>query len=46
MNLADGSHSLLDIADRAGMTFSVIRDAACQLLDHDLLTVDDEAARE
>jgi aminopeptidase-like protein len=43
MNLTDGSHSLLDIADRAGMTFTIIRDAARQLLDHDLLTAADEA---
>jgi aminopeptidase-like protein len=46
MNLADGSHSLLDIADRAGMPFTMIRDAARQLLDHGLLLAADEASDE
>jgi aminopeptidase-like protein len=28
LNLSDGDHSLLDIADRAGLNFSLITDAA------------------
>ena len=28
LNLSDGSHSLLDIADRAGLSFAAVRDAA------------------
>jgi aminopeptidase-like protein len=37
LNLSDGSHSLLDIAERAGMDFHAIRAAADLLLEHDLL---------
>ena len=37
LNLADGRHSLLDIADRARMPFEVIHAAACALSDHGLL---------
>jgi aminopeptidase-like protein len=37
LNLSDGRHSLLDIADRAGLPFAVIRDAADALLQHGLL---------
>ncbi len=28
LNLSDGRHSLLDIADRAGMPFALVRHAA------------------
>jgi aminopeptidase-like protein len=38
LNLSDGRHSLLDIADRAGRPFSEIRRAADLLVEHDLLT--------
>jgi aminopeptidase-like protein len=38
LNLSDGGHSLLDIAERAGMDFRSIRAAADLLLQHDLLT--------
>jgi aminopeptidase-like protein len=38
LNLADGRHSLLDIADRAQMSFESIYSAACALSDHGLLT--------
>ena len=38
LNLADGRHSLLDMAERAGMPFEQIRRAADLLLDADLLT--------
>lgn len=37
LNLSDGDHSLLDIADRAGMSFDFINKAADALLKHDLL---------
>jgi aminopeptidase-like protein len=37
LNLSDGDHSLLDIAERAGMPFSGIRQAAELLLEHGLL---------
>jgi aminopeptidase-like protein len=38
LNLSDGGHSLLDIADRSGMTFQAICTAAGRLFDHGLLT--------
>ena len=37
MNLSDGSHTLLDIAQRSGMAFDVIKNAADALLEADLL---------
>ena len=37
LNLSDGEHSLLEIAERSGMAFAVIRRAADALLDVDLL---------
>src|SRR6266542_2091569 len=37
LNLSDGEHSLLDIAERAKMDFRAIRAAADLLLEHDLL---------
>lgn len=37
LNLSDGSHSLLDIAERAGLPFPVIQDAAEALARHGLL---------
>lgn len=37
LNLSDGENSLLDIADRAGMEFSLIMDAADALLNKGLL---------
>ena len=37
LNLSDGSHSLLDIAERSGLTFSLIRTAADTLIHHELL---------
>jgi aminopeptidase-like protein len=37
LNLSDGAHDLLAIAERAGLPFSVVRRAADLLLDHDLL---------
>jgi aminopeptidase-like protein len=37
LSLSDGTNSLLDIADRSGLRFAEIRDAAEQLEAHDLL---------
>jgi aminopeptidase-like protein len=37
LNLSDGDHSLLDIAERAKLDFGLIREAADLLLEHDLL---------
>lgn len=37
LNLADGEHTLLDMAQRSGMAFNVINKAAKALLKHDLL---------
>jgi aminopeptidase-like protein len=38
LNLSDGIHSLLDIAERAGLPFEIIRSTAEQLKQHGLLT--------
>ncbi|MFO0821216.1 MAG: DUF4910 domain-containing protein [Pirellulales bacterium] len=38
LNFADGKHSLLDIAERSGHSFSTIVDAAVLLRDHGLLS--------
>lgn len=37
LNLSDGQHSLLDIAERSGLKFDSIRNAAHELMAHDLL---------
>jgi aminopeptidase-like protein len=37
LNFSDGSHSLLDIAERAGLDFELISDVAAVLLAHQLL---------
>jgi aminopeptidase-like protein len=37
LNLSDGSHSLLDIAERADMPFGLVRDAAQAAMDQGLL---------
>jgi aminopeptidase-like protein len=37
LNLSDGEHTLLDIADRSGLAFVTIKDAADLLLEHGLL---------
>jgi aminopeptidase-like protein len=37
LNLSDGKHSLLDIAERSGCTFNAITQAADALLEHHLL---------
>lgn len=42
LNLSDGEHSLLDIAERAKMSFSTIRDAADLLFQGGLLSIVNE----
>lgn len=37
LNLSDGGHSLLDVAERSGLEFHVVKAAADALLEHDLL---------
>jgi aminopeptidase-like protein len=39
LNFSDGEHSLLDIAERSGLSFSIVRSAADLLSAHDLLGV-------
>jgi aminopeptidase-like protein len=38
LNLSDGDHSLLEVADRAGLPFALVADAACDLERAGLLT--------
>ncbi|OFV93296.1 MAG: peptidase M28 [Acidobacteria bacterium RIFCSPLOWO2_12_FULL_65_11] len=38
LNLSDGRHSLLDIAERSGLRFETVRQAADLLAEHELLT--------
>jgi aminopeptidase-like protein len=37
LNMSDGSHSLLDISDRSGLNFDLVRNAADVLCEHKLL---------
>jgi aminopeptidase-like protein len=37
LNLADGAHTMLDIAERARMPFALIRDTAARLAEHGLV---------
>jgi len=46
LNLSDGSHSLLDIADRAGYEFNMINNAAKALREHQLLRAAEESTGE
>ena len=41
LNQSDGRHSLLDIAERSGLPFGLLRDVADRLLDSDLLAESD-----
>jgi aminopeptidase-like protein len=43
LNLSDGRHSLLDVAEHSGLPFAAVRAAADRLLEADLLT--DETSR-
>jgi aminopeptidase-like protein len=38
LNLADGSHTLLDVAERSGLSFALLADCAEELARHGLLT--------
>jgi len=42
LNLSDGNHTLLDISDRSGLDFSLIKNAADSLADSGLITVMDK----
>jgi aminopeptidase-like protein len=44
LNLSDGKHTLLDIAERAGISFEVIHQAAETLATHDLLRLEPSPA--
>ena len=37
LNLSDGAHSLLDIAERSGLAFDIVRRAATSLVEAGLL---------
>jgi aminopeptidase-like protein len=37
LNLSDGRHTLLDIAERSGLPFPAVREAATALAEHGLL---------
>ena len=39
LNLADGEHTLIDMADRSGLPYAQLRDAARTLVEHSLLEV-------
>ena len=39
LNLSDGEHTLVDIAEQSGLTYTQVRDAARTLVEHDLLKV-------
>lgn len=44
LNLSDGNHTLLDISERSGLEFDVIKKAADALLEYDLLKECQESA--
>jgi aminopeptidase-like protein len=44
LNLSDGRHTLLDIAERAGLPFAIIHDAAQLLSTRGLLSQEQQAA--
>ena len=44
LNLSDGRYGLLDIAERSGLPFEVVHEAAQLLLRHDLLAPCEDAA--
>jgi aminopeptidase-like protein len=43
LNLSDGAHSLLDIAERSGLSFESISRAAALLKEKDLLVIGEHA---
>ena len=38
LNLSDGRHDLLEIAERSGLSFRAVRDAGTRLVEHELLS--------
>ena len=44
LNFSDGDHSLLDIAERSGITFATIQEAAKLLFENKLLAFADDAS--
>ncbi len=44
LNLADGTNPLLDIAERSGLSFPIVREAAELLVEHQLLDLSPTAA--
>jgi len=46
LNFSDGEHSLLDIAERSGLPFAVIRDAASLLHEGGLLALVSESKKQ
>ena len=39
LNLSDGEHTLVDIAEQSGLSYAQVRDAARTLVEHDLLEI-------
>jgi aminopeptidase-like protein len=39
LNLSDGEHTLVDVAERSGLSYAQVRDAARTLVEHELLEV-------
>ncbi len=39
LNLSDGEHTLVDVAEQSGLPYAQVRDAARNLVEHDLLEV-------
>jgi aminopeptidase-like protein len=39
LNLSDGEHTLVEIAERSGLRYAQVRDAARALVEHDLLAI-------
>ena len=46
LNLSDGQHSLLDVAERSGLPFELLVDAADALLDAGLLAAATDRSRQ
>lgn len=44
LNLSDGAHSLLDITERSGLEFSVVREAAARLREGGLLSLSPDSS--
>ncbi len=42
LNLADGRHTLLDIAERAGLAFGLVRETAARMIEHGLVVANEK----